>query len=66
MKEGDWVRLKYDVSPNEMVCERCGHTALAPMPCGFKEAEAMMTAFYKIHKNCKPKKENIICREAKA
>jgi hypothetical protein len=48
----EWVKYKYDVKPNEMICERCGRTALAPMPCGFKEAIAMMNAFAKIHNKC--------------
>jgi len=54
--KNEWVVLKYDVQPNEFVCERCGDKQVMPQgSIRFSMFEAIGNAFMKIHKKCKPK-----------
>ena len=52
----DWVKLKYDVSPNKLICERCGHTREMPTVTGrslyLDEFAALLNAFGRMHWNC--------------
>lgn len=51
-----WIVLKYDVNPNEMVCERCkGKQVLPEGPISVNMLLAMMKSFQKSHKHCKLK-----------
>jgi hypothetical protein len=54
----DWIRLKYDVNPNQMICERCGK--MFEMPIGgisFNMMLGIMGGFAKDHIHCKVKAE---------
>lgn len=49
-----WIRLKFDVTPNELICNRCGQ--VQPFPEGnpfLYTVEAILKSFGKVHKNCK-------------
>ena len=62
----DWIVLKYDVQPNEFVCERCKRRQ--PLPDGalaISIFEAMGNAFTKIHKRCTLNTENDILSPTK-
>lgn len=48
----DWIVLKYNVTPNLMLCERCKKTYPIHMPCSIGMAVAMNNQFIKEHKNC--------------
>lgn len=51
-----WIILKYDVNPNECICERCGGKQV--MPEGSMHIDmmiAIMKAFMRMHKTCKEK-----------
>lgn len=56
MTKYDWIRLKYDVQPNIMICERCNNSQV--MPEGFINIAIMQSltnTFIKLHKNCEKK-----------
>ena len=54
----DWIVLKYDVSPNELVCERCGGRQVMPAgPIPTRIFIAIGDAFKQIHKNCKEERQ---------
>lgn len=52
-----WIVLKYDVNPNQLICERCGKLQVLPEgSMSFDMLEAMVNCFLKLHKRCKDAK----------
>lgn len=49
----DWIVYKYDVTPNEFRCERCGARYAMATPAPIDVMIAAMKAFAKPHKRCK-------------
>jgi hypothetical protein len=53
MGKYDWIKLKYDVNPNELICERCGDKQVMPEgSMRFSIFTAIGDAFTKQHKKC--------------
>jgi len=57
MTKYKWIVLKFDEKPNRMICQRCGASATAPMPCRLEDAEKLMHTFTEIHKKCRNEKQ---------
>lgn len=57
MGKYDWIVLKYDVTPNQWICERCGEKITSPAPCKIDTAIEMSKGFLKVHKKCKEKED---------
>ena len=49
-----WCHLKYDVSPNQFVCERCNYSMEIDMPMSFIKLDKLTNDFCKAHMNCTP------------
>ena len=60
MVKHDWIVLKYDVYPNQLICERCNQKMEMPQqPIPINVYMAMLKAFGKDHKKCKVK-QNVV------
>lgn len=56
MSKTPWIVLKIDISPNELICERCKEKQVMPEgPIRVSIFLAIGKEFTKIHKNCKEK-----------
>ena len=54
MTKHNWIVLKYDVNPNELLCTRCNKIQVMPegsMPIDIYIV--IVNAFAKLHKKCK-------------
>jgi hypothetical protein len=53
----DWIKLKYDVSPNVLICERCKQEVQMPdAPTPISIFLAIMKEFGRLHRHCKEEK----------
>jgi len=51
-----WIALKYDESPNQLWCRRCGEKREMHLPASIDDAIKQGEAFAESHKFCKEKK----------
>ena len=49
----DWIHLKYDVQPPQVICSRCGETRTFHLPATIEDAILQSQAFADSHKYCK-------------
>ena len=49
-----WITLKYDVTPNVFVCERCHTVREVHLPAAIDDVVKQSEAFAESHKYCKP------------
>lgn len=52
----EWIILKYDVTPNQYVCQRCGARREVYLPATIDDFVKQGEAFAESHKHCKDKK----------
>lgn len=59
MIKTDHVQLKHDVSPNLLICKYCnGSHEMPTKPVAIPIYVAIINAFIKMHKKCKPQKND--------
>ena len=53
MGKYDYIKIKYDVQPNEMICEKCNDKQVMPEgSMRFSIMQSLLNAFYRLHKKC--------------
>ena len=52
-----WIFIKYDVKPNEYVCQRCGARREVHLPAPIADVAKQAEAFAESHKYCKAGKK---------